>query len=115
MFYNVDEGRVIESPPAKDAPAPAKARPVRTAVVSRETEAYAMIVPAKLLEEPSEALELTCQKMLIALAPFCRMKLVLVEVIRELDAWNTQVDVMSPWPLRVRVPAENVIGELVAQ
>ena len=36
-------------------------------------------------------------------------------VTRELDAWNTQTALGSFWPSSVRVPAENVIGAVVAQ
>ena len=75
----------MESEPAKDTPAPARARPVSTAFVSTEIDAYAMIVPAKLLESPSVALDDTCQKMFFSEAPFSRINLVDGAVSSELD------------------------------
>ena len=37
------------------------------------------------------------------------------DVTRELDAWNTQTALGLFWPSRVKVPAENVRGAVVAQ
>ena len=56
----------MESAPAKVTAAPAKARPLTTVLTSTEIDAYAKIVPTKVLEYPSVALDPTCQNTFFA-------------------------------------------------
>ena len=54
---------------ANETAAPARARPLTTVFLSTEIDAYARIVPAKVVEYPRVALDPTFQKTLLALAP----------------------------------------------
>ena len=89
------------------APFRASARPLSVTPVAIVMEVMAMIVPAKVVPDPSVAELVTCQKTLQALAPLTRRTELDEAVTSEEVAWKIQTDVASFWPSSVRVPVRS--------
>ena len=82
------QGRVTVEELANVNAAPAKPRPTIVASLAKAMDAYAMMLPWKLLDCPSEALEPTAQNTLAALAPLVSVTVVSEEMERALPAWK---------------------------
>ena len=97
-------GREMKSLLAKVTAAPARMRPLIDTPLSTAVDAYARIVPTKVLEYPSVALDPTFQKMFFASAPFNSTNFVFGDTRRELAVWNTHTALLSPLPSSVTLP-----------
>lgn len=94
---------------AKVTAAPERIRPVIATPFSTEVDAYAKIVPTKVLESPSVALDPTFQKTFFAVAPLSSTNVVLSPVKRELGVWKIHTALLSPLASSVTLPAVSVI------
>ncbi len=81
------------------APFRARTRPWTTAPVSSVADVSAMMVPTNVLPVLRVAELVTCQNTLHAEAPFSSATTLSVAVTRLEDAWNTNTEFGSPWPL----------------
>jgi hypothetical protein len=89
----------------------ASSLPSTVAEFNSVIEVNAMIVPEKALDAPSVAELPTTQNTFFACAPLESVIMLFVAVIRVVDALKMNTALLSPLPLRIRVPVSPKVPE----